>query len=133
MDVTVHFIKTAGTLIFVVASSIWITACGQAVYHTATLPTPTGSVTLTWDSPTTNTDDSELMDLAGYWIFCTPETGSPLFPIKVPDPLITQRVINGLIGVRWLFEVSAFNFLGYQSDRSSPIDTVVIVNQDPPP
>ena len=126
MVVIVFFADAARMLIFVLTSAICLTACGGPVYETPAVSS--GGVTLVWDSPTRNTDGSKLLDLAGYWIFCTPETGPSLLPIQVSDPLATQHVVDGLSETRWSFEISAYNSLGYQSARSSTISTLVVVD-----
>lgn len=69
-----------------------------------------GSATLSWDAPTTNTDDSPLTDLAGYRIRWGGAPGSYTEgTVTVMNPGITTYVVENLGSGPHFFVVTALN------------------------
>ncbi len=81
-------------------------------------PTTTGSATLSWVAPTSNTDGSALTDLAGYKIYYGTSTSNLSSSISVSIGLSTY-VINNLSSGTWYFAISAVNSSGVESALSS--------------
>ncbi len=83
----------------------------------------TGSVGITWNKPTENSDGSIIMDLAGYKIYYsqTQSLDTILEIIDVQDPNDTNYTFTGLPrGVDLYFSVTAYDFSGNESPRSIP-------------
>jgi hypothetical protein len=96
-----------------------------STFRTATPPPPpppppaTGSITLGWEPPTTNTNGSPLTDLAGYRIYWGTALGAYPNSITLNDPGLTAYVLNGLpAGTYYLVNV-AFNAAGTASEFSN--------------
>lgn len=84
----------------------------------ATLSGGQGSARLQWGIPSTNTDGSPLLDLAGYLIYAgsTPERLEPL--LYVDDPLMNEQHIYGLGPGMHYFTLRAVAIDGRQSENS---------------
>lgn len=82
-------------------------------------PTPTtGSATLEWTPPTTNTDNTPLTNLAGYRIEYG--LGGALDQVAVVNnPALTSYIVTGLGSGSWSFAVRAYTSGGAVSDRSN--------------
>ncbi|HJR71855.1 MAG TPA: hypothetical protein VKA43_17555 [Gammaproteobacteria bacterium] len=76
-----------------------------------------GSVLVTWEAPTENTDDSPLVDLAGFNIYygADPE---PTATVAVVGTGITAYRISGLSPGLYYFSTTALNSQGIESERS---------------
>jgi hypothetical protein len=81
-------------------------------------PTTTGSATLSWSAPTTNTDGSPLVNLAGYKIYYGTSSNSLSSSISVSIGLSTYVISNLSSGI-WYFAISAMNSSGVESSLSS--------------
>ena len=68
----------------------------------------TGSATLSWTAPTTNTNGSALTDLAGYHIYYGTSRSAMTKTITVPNPGTTSYTITGLATGTWYFAVNAY-------------------------
>jgi hypothetical protein len=77
------------------------------------------SVTLSWAAPTSNTDGSELKDLAGYRVHYGIASRQYLATLSLPSPVLDSAVLEGLSGGTWYFSVKAVNAAGVESDYSS--------------
>lgn len=53
-----------------------------------------GSITVSWDAPTTNSDGSTLTDLAGYLLQYGPSPDALTHAIRIPNPGITAYVVT---------------------------------------
>jgi hypothetical protein len=83
---------------------------------TVTAPQSTsGSATLTWAAPTTNTDGSALSDLTGYTINYGNTAASLSQAITVSGSATTSYTVQNLASGTWYFEVSANASDGTQS------------------
>jgi hypothetical protein len=85
-----------------------------------------GSATLSWMSPTLNTDGSALTDLAGYRIHYGVTEGDYTEQIHVDNPGLTTYVVDDLSPNTYYFVVTAINVAGFESDFSAV--AVVTVN-----
>jgi hypothetical protein len=84
----------------------------------------TGSASLSWTPPTTNTDGSPL-NLAGYRIYYGNSSSSLDRLITVANPGLTAYVVEGLTAGRWYFSVRAYSTDGTESSNSNIVDKTI--------
>jgi len=77
-----------------------------------------GSATLSWEAPTTNTDGTALMDLAGYRIYYGSSAGHLDHTVNINTIGLQTYVIEGLEPGNWYFAVMAFGANGAESGLS---------------
>jgi hypothetical protein len=75
-----------------------------------------GSVTLSWDAPTTNSDSSPLSDLAGYKVYYGTSSGSYTNSVDVGN--IAGASVSSLASGSWCFAVTAYDTSGNESNYS---------------
>jgi hypothetical protein len=85
-----------------------------------------GSATLSWVSPTENTDDTPYTDPGGYKIYYGTSQGGP-YPdqVIISDPNILTIDIDGLTEATYYFVATAYNVAGEESDFSNETSKVV--------
>lgn len=89
-------------------------------------PTPTtGSATVSWSAPTTNTDGSALTDLAGYHIYYGTSATSLTQSVNITSSAIASYVLQNLASGTWYFAVTAVTNAGAESARSSVVSKTV--------
>jgi hypothetical protein len=96
---------------------------------TATLPAfgitvnqiSTGSATLTWTPPLTNTDGSTLSDLAGYHVYYGTTAANLDHNVTLANAGLSSYVVSNLSIGTWYFAMTAYNSSGAESDRSSVV------------
>lgn len=79
----------------------------------------TGSASLHWTAPTTNTNGSALTNLAGYHIYYGKSTSTMTTAITVASPGTTSYTVSNLAAGTWYFAVSAYTTNGTQSAKSN--------------
>jgi len=79
----------------------------------------TGSVTLNWEAPTQNTDNSTLTNLAGYRITYGRSQTTLDQTINVTNPGLTTYVVPNLSSGTWYFAMYAYTQTGAESDASN--------------
>lgn len=85
----------------------------------------TGSATLSWTAPTTNTDGSALTDLAGFVINYGTSATALTQQVSVSGASATSYTVTGLAAGTWYFAVAAVASDGTQSVPSNPVtDTI---------
>ena len=84
-----------------------------------------GSVTLSWQPPTTRIDGSPLADLAGYRIRYGTSSGSYPNAVAIQNGGVTSAVIENLPPATYYFVVSAYDSMGLESDNSSPVSKTI--------
>jgi hypothetical protein len=84
-----------------------------------TQPVASGTATLTWTAPTTNTDGSALTDLAGYHIHYGNSPSALSSVIDVANAGATSYVVGSLASGTWYFAVSAYTTSGLESALSN--------------
>jgi hypothetical protein len=88
------------------------------------LDTSSGSATLEWTAPTTNSDGSALTDLAGFKIYYGNSSGS--YPQNIDVEKATTYQVTGLPrGVKYFFVVRAYNQSGVESDQSNEVRRMI--------
>ena len=85
----------------------------------------TGSVTLTWTPPTTNTDGSPLADLSSYKFYYGVSPGAYTSEIQVNNPGISRYVIDNLAPDTYYFVATTVNSDGVESVVSNEAVAVV--------
>ena len=78
-----------------------------------------GSATLSWTAPTTNTNGSALDNLAGYHIHYGMSPASMTNTVDVADPGTTTYIINRLSAGTWYFGITAYTNNGLESALSN--------------
>lgn len=101
-------------IVLVISVAIWVAyakaeICPAAILNVTIIPHQVmSSITLEWDAPTTNTDDTPLIDLGGYTVYKGPDAIS-LSPIAdINDPLVTTYQTTLSSGIHY-FGVSAWD------------------------
>jgi hypothetical protein len=89
-------------------------------------PGATGAATLSWASPTQNTDGSAVTNLAGYRIYHGTSANALNTMIQVSNPGITLYVVDSLATGTHYFAVTAYNTAGAESDRSAVASKTVM-------
>ena len=89
------------------------------VTQPTTPPATSGTATLTWTPPVSNTDGSALTDLAGYHIYygTSPSTLSTVIDVGSPGTL--TYTVNNLSSGTWYFSVAAYTTTGLESSPSN--------------
>jgi hypothetical protein len=78
-----------------------------------------GSATVSWTPPTTNTDGSQLTDLARFRVVYGQAQANLDQSIDVADAAATSQVVSNLTSGTWYFAVVAVNDAGVESDASN--------------
>jgi hypothetical protein len=81
--------------------------------------TASGSATVSWDPPTTNTDGSVLTDLTGYKIYYGTDPSSLNKSVDVKNAGLTSYEIEGLGNDTWYFAVKAVSASNVESALSA--------------
>ena len=87
----------------------------------------TQSKTLCWDAPTTNTDGSPLIDLAGYKVYWSSTSGTYTEALSkdvgmgVPSGVGACYTITSTLNGKYFFVVTAYNVSRFESAFSSEI------------
>jgi hypothetical protein len=79
----------------------------------------TGSATIAWTPPTSNTDNSPLTNLAGYRIYYGTSSGNLTQVLDLPNPGISSGVVENLAPGTWYFAVTSYNSSNVESERSN--------------
>jgi hypothetical protein len=79
----------------------------------------TGSATLHWTAPTTNTNGTALTNLAGYYIHYGKSSTALTTTVTISNPGTLSYTINNLASGTWYFAVNAYTSAGTQSKNSN--------------
>lgn len=88
-----------------------------------TTNTASGFASLAWNAPTTNTDGTSLMDLAGYKVYYGPSSGNYTKSIDVGN--ITSYTLNNLSTGTYYIAVTAYDTAGIESGYSNEVNKVI--------
>lgn len=119
-------VGTAGTY-----SNIAISVSdGQATtalpaFSVAVQQVATGSVTLSWQPPTTRSDGTPLTNLAGYRIRYGTAVGSYPNVVQLPNAGLTTAVIENLARATWYFVATAYDSAGAESSFSGVVSKTI--------
>jgi hypothetical protein len=81
--------------------------------------TGTGSATIAWTPPTSNTDNSPLTNLGGYRIYYGTSSSNLTQVLNLPNPGISSGVVENLAPGTWYFAVTSYNSSNVESERSN--------------
>lgn len=95
-------------------------------FSLAVVQLATGSATVSWTSPTANTNGSALTNLAGHRIYYGTDTASLTEVANVPGAGITSHVVSNLTPGTWYFVVRAYNADGVESDSSGVASKTIL-------
>jgi hypothetical protein len=96
-----------------------VTASLAAFSLSVTQSTGTGVATLSWTTPTTNTDGTSLTDLAGFRVYFGSSATSLSQYVQITDVATTSYVVQGLSNGTWYFAVKAYTSAGSESSLSN--------------
>lgn len=127
------------TLIFVLFLSVFITACGGGGSDTAASSTTTpttnqtttvaGSISISWDIPTTRVDTTLLpaSEISGYKIYLsTSKTIIPAIPYAtVTNKALSEHTIYNLESGTYTLYVTTYDTNGDESPYSDPISKTI--------
>jgi hypothetical protein len=91
--------------------------------YVARSPSPARSVTLLWDSPTTNVDGTPLEDLAGYRIYYG--TSSRNYAVSIDVGNVTTHRIGNLPPATYYFAATTYDTSGNESDYSNEVSKML--------
>jgi hypothetical protein len=84
-----------------------------------------GTVTLSWNVPTTNTNGSPLTDLSGYKIDYGTSSSTLNQSISVSNPTTTAYTLQNLASGTWYFAIAAVTSDGMHSALSNVVSTTL--------
>jgi hypothetical protein len=95
-------------------------AGGTAVQSTTvTVAAASGNATLSWSAPTTNTDGTPVITLAGYHVYYGMTQGALTKSVAVNGAGTTSYEITGLTTGTWYFAITADAADGAESTKSA--------------
>jgi hypothetical protein len=92
---------------------------------TVTAASSTGAATLSWVAPTTNTNGTQLTNLAGFRINYGNSAGALTQSIQIANPVTTTYTVTGLASGAWYFAVLGYTTAGAQSSLSSIVSKTI--------
>jgi tetrahydromethanopterin S-methyltransferase subunit B len=87
--------------------------------------TTTGSATLNWTAPNTNTDGSALTDLAGFKIYYGNSSSALNQTVTVPGAGANTSTIPGLTSGTYYFAMTAYSTANIESSITNPVSMTV--------
>jgi hypothetical protein len=94
-------------------------AINASTNYTLTCTWGTGSTTVSWTAPTTNTDGSALTNLAGFRVYYGTSSTALTNVALVDDVTRRSTTVSPLTPGTWYFAVRAFNTSNAESDNSN--------------
>ncbi len=85
----------------------------------------TGSVTLNWTPPNSNTDGSTLSNLAGFHIYYGTSAGSLSQTINESNPGLTSFTVTNLASGTWYFAITSYTSAGVESAQTQSVSTTI--------
>jgi hypothetical protein len=90
-----------------------------------TPPPTTGSATLSWVAPTTNTDGSPLTSLAGYTIYYGTNASALNQSVQITNPATVSYVFSSLSAGTWYFSIAADSNSGTESALTGAVSKTI--------
>ena len=114
-------------IILILSLLLTVSGCGSSISddHDAEESTPvhSGSVTLSWSAPTTNSDGSPLTDLGGYIVHYGTSTGNYAYSSNIGN--FTSTTISNLSPGIWYFAITTYDVHGNESAYSAELSSNV--------
>jgi len=89
-------------------------------------PATSGSATLSWTPPTTNSDGTPLVNLAGFRIVYGQASRQYSQVLDIASPVIATAMIENLSAGTWYFAVKAYTSAGVESDVSNEASKTIL-------
>ena len=115
---------TASNIVISVNDGTATTSLGA--FSITVKPPTTGSATLSWTPPTTNSDGSPLVGLAGYRIVYGQVSRQYTQSLDIPSATITSASVENLVPATWYFAVKAYTSAGVESDLSNEASKTIM-------
>jgi hypothetical protein len=109
----------------VISVSDGTASASLASFNIAVQAVATGSATLTWLPPTTNTNGTPLTNLAGYKVYWGTSQGNYTSSVTIMNPGLATYVVGNLTPNTYYFTVTALNSAGTESVFSNVASKVV--------
>jgi len=103
----------------VISATDGVNSASLVGFNIAVLAAGTGSATLSWVVPTTNTDGSALTDLTGFRIYYGNSPDSLTETLTIANTGLTTYVVTNLPSDTWYFAVKAYNSANVESNLST--------------
>ncbi len=117
-------ISTGGLATSVAAGSTTVTSTTLGISGSTTLTVlKTGSATLAWSAPTTNTDGTPLTDLAGYKVYYGTSSGNYTQSINIGN--VTTYTVSNLSPGTYYFSVTSYDSSGIESTYSNEVSKTI--------
>ena len=87
-----------------------------------------GSMTLSWNPPTENSDGTALTNLAGYNIYFGKTQGNYPNRIRISNPSVTTYLVENLLPATYFVVATSFNTMGVESAYSNVARKTVVAN-----
>jgi len=97
--------------------------CGDGGSGSVTSGGGTENATLSWDAPTTNTDGTDLTDLAGYKLYYGTSPGT--YDSVIDAAKVTTYTVSDLTPATYYFAVTAYDEGGNESNYSNEVSKTV--------
>jgi hypothetical protein len=117
--------KLAGVFVLVACTLAGCNDVAIVPAGTAATNQSTGSATLSWLAPTTNTDGAALTDLSGYHIYYGMHPGDLTQTVQLAGVGLQTYVIDGLGTGTWYFAVTAVASTGVESALSDVVSKTI--------
>jgi hypothetical protein len=122
-------VKLAGVLVL---AACVLAGCHQDPTGLSTVPAGTsatnkgsGTATLSWQAPTTNTDGAALTDLSGYRIYYGTDAEELSESVQLTSVGLQTYVIDGLGTGTWYFAIKAVTSTGVESALSEIVSKTI--------
>jgi putative Ig domain-containing protein len=84
-----------------------------------------GSVTISWEPPTTNTNGTPLTNLAGYKIYYGTSPTSMTQSVQIANPGLASYVVENLSPATWYFSLVSYTSADVESPQTEPVSATV--------
>ena len=85
----------------------------------------TGSLTVNWSAPNTNSDGSTLTNLAGYRISYGTSASSLTQTVDLTNPSLSSYMIDSLTSGTWYFSMKSYTSAGVESLATAVVSATV--------
>ncbi len=123
---SVATIGTSGSAAAIAVGSTTIAALSTLsgnISSSTMLTVTTGSATLAWNAPTTNTDGTPLTDLAGYKIYYGTSSGNYTSSVNIGN--VTSYTITNLSSGTYFFAMTTYDTSGIESSFSNELSKTI--------
>ena len=109
----------------VISVSNGVATAALPAFNISVTQISTGSVTLSWLPPTTNTNGTALTNLAGYKIYYGTNPSALTHSLQITSPGIASYVIENLSPATWYFSLVSYNAASVESQLSPVVSKTI--------